>query len=173
MQETQVQTRQPKAPMAVARMPAALELLNDLISGWRSLPLGTAPTLSTSLTEGQQQLSTLRQLMVLGEPRQVLEIIQRLLAMYPRYREAPDSVAEDWIRHLVAQPLASIWACYDRRISSPGRNAPTLGDFLVEVKNHARLVESTGHRLAAAVRSAGHPNQPNPSSLQSQEGKHD
>lgn len=71
---------------------------------------------------------------------QVLRIVQRLLALYPG-KTLPDSVAEDWVRVLKDQPLASIWAVYERTIRRAGSFAPSVGDFYSEVKTHADTVQ--------------------------------
>ena len=84
--------------------------------------------------------STLAPLGSLGEPVQVLRIVQRLLSLYPG-KELPDSVAEDWVRVLKELPLASIWAIYERTIRKPGAFAPSIGDFYSEAKTHAETVE--------------------------------
>lgn len=81
----------------------------------------------------------MRPLASLGEPVQVLRIVQRLLALYPG-KTLPDSVAEDWVRVLKEQPLASIWAIYERTIRQPGAFAPSVGDFYSAVKTHAETV---------------------------------
>lgn len=84
----------------------------------------------------------LRPLVSPGDAVQVLRIIQRLLALYPS-KERPDSVAEDWVRVLKDQPLASIWAVYERTIRKPGQFAPSIGDFFTEVRSHADMVAFT------------------------------
>lgn len=92
-------------------------------------------------------LSTLRQLSALGDPLDITRIIQRLLALYPTKGDRPDSVAEDWVRVLMEEPLASIWAAYEKHIRKPGQWAPSLGDFLQSVRLHARTVNSVRQSL--------------------------
>lgn len=92
-------------------------------------------------------LSTLAPLASLGDRMQVLRIVQRMLALYPS-KERPDSVAEDWVRVLEDQPLASIWAVYERTIRQPGQFAPSIGDFFTEVKTHAETVEWVRNSVA-------------------------
>jgi hypothetical protein len=70
----------------------------------------------------------------------VLEIVRRLLALFPVPREGmADSVPEDWVRVLMGQPLASVWACYEAAIRRRGRYAPSLGDFFQDVQSHASV----------------------------------
>lgn len=68
-------------------------------------------------------------------------IIDRLLAIYPSRGEAPVSVQEDWTRVLQDEPIASVWATYDRYIRKPGQWAPSLGDFLNAVQRHAATID--------------------------------
>ncbi len=128
------------APATPAAMEAALTPLTALLNAYREVPLGQK--LGDTMTPEQRAstLSTLRPLASLGEPVQVLRIVQRLLALYPG-KTLPDSVAEDWVRVLKDQPLASIWAVYERTIRQPGSFAPSVGDFYSEVKAHAETVE--------------------------------
>jgi len=70
----------------------------------------------------------------------VLAIVQRLLAIWPA-RDRKDSVAEDWVRVLSEEPLASVWAAYEKHIRMPGQWAPSLGDFRVSVQRHAGTVD--------------------------------
>lgn len=67
-------------------------------------------------------------------------IVKRLLAMYPQPKEMAGTVAEDWVRVLAEQPIASIWAAYEKTIRKPGQFAPSLGDFLQSVCDHASMV---------------------------------
>ena len=103
-----------------------------------------------SETEARATLSTLKPLVLPGEPRQVSKIVQRLLALYPGKGDQPDSVAEDWVRILKDEPLASIWAAYEKIIRRPGAFAPSPGDFLAEVRLHASMVNRL--RLSIADR---------------------
>jgi hypothetical protein len=127
------------APATPAAMEAALTPLTALLSAYRAVPIGQ--TLGMTMTPAQRAatLSTLRPLESCGDPMQVLRIVQRLLALYPG-KTLPDSVAEDWVRVLKDQPLASVWAVYERTIRKPGSFAPSIGDFYSEVKNHADTV---------------------------------
>jgi len=93
-----------------------------------------------SETEAKATLSMLKPLVSPGEPVQVSKIVQRLLAVYPGKGDQPDSVAEDWVRILKDEPLASIWAAYEKTIRRPGTFAPSPGDFLAEVQKHAAMV---------------------------------
>ena len=133
-------TAPPSAPATPAEMETALKPLTGLLNAYRAVPLGQK--LGETMTPEQRSatLSTLRPLGSLGEPVQVLRIVQRLLALYPG-KTLPDSVAEDWVRVLSDQPLASIWAIYERTIRQPGAFAPSVGDFYSEVKAHAETVE--------------------------------
>ena len=73
-----------------------------------------------------------------GTASEVLQIVKRLLAHFPGYNTArPDSVAHDWVRMLTDMPIASIWACYEFAICRKGQFAPSLGDFLHDVRAHA------------------------------------
>jgi hypothetical protein len=45
------------------------------------------------------------------------------------------------VRVLKDQPLASIWAIYERTIRQPGAFAPSVGDFYSAVKTHAETVQ--------------------------------
>ena len=128
------------APATPAAMEEALIPLTSLLQSFREVPLGQ--TLGSTMTPEQRTatLSTLAPLASLGDRMQVLRIVQRMLALYPS-KERPDSVAEDWVRVLQDQPLASIWAVYERTIRQPGQFAPSIGDFFTEVKNHAETVE--------------------------------
>jgi hypothetical protein len=72
---------------------------------------------------------------------QVLRIVQRLLAIYPG-KTLPDSVAEDWLRHLQDQPFVAIWRSYEKQITSPEAFAPKLGQFLEEVKQAASSINT-------------------------------
>lgn len=93
-----------------------------------------------SEAKARATLSTLKPLVLPGEPRQVSKIVQRLLALYPGKGDQPDSVAEDWVRILKDEPLASIWAAYEKVIRRPGTFAPSPGDFLAEVRMHSSMV---------------------------------
>ena len=128
------------APATPAAMEAALAPLTALLTAYREVPMGQ--TLGSTMTPEQRAAtsSTLAPLGSLGEPVQVLRIVQRLLSLYPG-KELPDSVAEDWVRVLKELPLASIWAIYERTIRKPGAFAPSIGDFYSEAKTHAETVE--------------------------------
>ena len=94
-----------------------------------------------SETARTKALSTLSSLGQPGEVMGVLMVVRRLLAMYPTQRgDQPDSVAEDWVRVLKEEPIASIWAAYEKTIRTPGQFAPSLGDFLQSVRDHAGMV---------------------------------
>ena len=127
-------------PATPAAMEAALTPLTGLLSAYREVPIGQ--TLGSTMSPEQRAatLSTLAPLASLGDRVQVLRIVQRMLALYPS-KERPDSVAEDWVRVLEDQPLASIWAIYERTIRQRGQFAPSVGDFFSEVKAHAETVE--------------------------------
>jgi hypothetical protein len=71
----------------------------------------------------------------------VAEVVKRLLAHYS-LKEVPDSVAEDWLRHLQDQPFVAIWRSYERQITSPEAFAPKLGQFLEEVKKEAASIKT-------------------------------
>lgn len=123
-----------------AELATALQPLTGLLSQWRNTPTGQ--TLADSLTPEQRQtaLSTLNGLSRQGEIGSVAMIVKRLLAMYPQPKEMASTVAEDWVRVLAEQPLASIWAAYEKTIRKPGQFAPSLGDFLQTVRDHAAMV---------------------------------
>ena len=138
---TALTTRETVPPPATPQaMEAALTPLTALLNAYRAVPLGQ--TLGSTMTPEQRTatLSTLAPLASLGDRMQVLRIVQRMLALYPS-KERPDSVAEDWVRVLQDQPLASIWAVYERTIRQPGQFAPSIGDFFSEVKTHAETVD--------------------------------
>ena len=119
----------------------ALTPLTDLLSAWRAIPPGQTLAQTLSEVEQTKALSTLSSLGQRGEPMGVLMIVKRLLAMYPTQRgEQPDSVAEDWVRVLQEYPIASVWAAYEKTIRKPGQFAPSLGDFLQTVRDHAAMV---------------------------------
>ena len=136
------------APATPAAMEAALKPLTDLLTSYRNVPMGQ--TLGSTMTPEQRAAtsSTLAPLSSLGEPVQVLRIVQRLLSLYPG-KEFPDSVAEDWVRVLKELPLASIWAIYERTIRKPGAFAPSVGDFYSEAKTHAETVEWVRRSVAS------------------------
>lgn len=97
-------------------------------------------------------LSTLRPLASPGDVEQVAKIVERLLALYPgKGANVADSVAEDWVRHLQKEPLASIWAAYEKTIVKPGTFAPSLGDFLARVQSHSNMVNRLRISLGAAA----------------------
>jgi hypothetical protein len=121
-------------------MEAALTPLTALLNAYRQVPSGKKLGETMTLEERSRALSTLRPLGALGEPVQVLRIVQRLLALYPG-KAPPDSVAEDWVRVLKDQPLASVWHVYERTIRQPGQFAPSIGDFYSAVKAHAETVD--------------------------------
>lgn len=121
--------------------------LSALLQEWRQLAPGKTLAQAKSPQEVRQSLSTLQQLSALGDPMDITRIIQRLLALYPSKGERPDSVAEDWVRVLMEEPLASIWAAYEKQIRKPGQWAPSLGDFLQSVRVHARTVNSVRKSL--------------------------
>lgn len=123
--------------------------LTALLQSYRAVPLGQ--TLGSTMTPEQRTatLSTLAPLASLGDRMQVLRLVQRMLALYPS-KERPDSVAEDWVRVLQDQPLASIWAVYERTIRQPGAFAPSIGDFYSEVKTHAETVDWLCKSIAGA-----------------------
>jgi hypothetical protein len=135
-------------PATPAAMEAALKPLTDLLTSYRNVPMGQ--TLGSTMTPEQRAAtsSTLAPLSSLGEPVQVLRIVQRLLSLYPG-KEFPDSVAEDWVRVLKELPLASIWAIYERTIRKPGAFAPSVGDFYSEAKTHAETVEWVRRSVAS------------------------
>ena len=76
-----------------------------------------------------------------GKPSEVARIVDRLLALYPSRGAAPDSVQEDWTRFLAKEPIASIWATYERYAVKPGQWAPSLGDFLQAVQRHSATID--------------------------------
>ena len=132
----------PPAPNPVA-MDAALTPLTDLISAWRKVPPGQSLAKDMTPQEIQETLSMLNQLASPGDPRQVSVIVGRMLKNFPGAdRLQEDSVAEDWVRVLQDEPLASIWVAYEKHIRKPGAFAPSIGDFLTTVKSHAATVNS-------------------------------
>ena len=64
-------------------------------------------------------------------------MIKRMLAHYSQ-KDVPDTVAEDWLRHLQHEPFAAIWEAYDRQITSNETSAPRLGEFLESVRSRVR-----------------------------------
>lgn len=132
-------------------LPMALGLLTDLVNNFRETPLGQTPQIADTIPEAMAKLSMLRQMMVRGRPDDVLTIIRRLFANWEVYRAPADSVPEDWARHLADMPIASIWACYENHIGSPGKKRPTLGDFKQDVQRHTGLIVSLGKRLKLAI----------------------
>jgi len=79
----------------------------------------------------------------------VARIIDRLLSLYPSRGEAPESVQADWVRVLAEEPIASIWAAYEKFIRRRGQWAPSLVDFLSEVQRLAGTVNRV--RLSLTV----------------------
>lgn len=92
--------------------------------------------------EAAESLLRLSQLAQRGKPSDIARIIDRLLALYPSQGAAPQSVKEDWVRVLKDQPIASVWEAYERTIRKPGQWAPSLGDFLRKVEQHAHSVNT-------------------------------
>ena len=78
-------------------------------------------------------------------------MVKRLLAHYPRRGDVPESLAEDWVRILLDQPLLSIWECYEEQIRKATKWAPTAGEFLARVKVHANNISRTERALAASI----------------------
>lgn len=70
----------------------------------------------------------------------VSRIVERMMALYPSRKDVPDTVPEDWVRVLMEYPIASVWAAYEKTIRKPGQFAPSLGDFLQTVRDHAAMV---------------------------------
>jgi hypothetical protein len=57
-------------------------------------------------------------------------------------KEVPDSVAEDWLRHLQDKPFVAIWRAYEKQITSPDAFAPKLGQFLELVNEKAAAIQT-------------------------------
>lgn len=60
-----------------------------------------------------------------------------MLAHYS-LKDVPDTVAEDWLRHLQDKPFGAIWLAYEKQITSNEAFAPKLGQFLESVNKTAR-----------------------------------
>lgn len=130
------------APFDQMQVQQGLQVLQVLLTNWRDLSK-EGKTLADGMTPEKARASSsmLSQLARQGRPSDVARIIDRLLALYPSRGEAPASVQEDWTRFLADQPIASIWATYERVAQSPGQWPPSLGDFLAKVKSHASTID--------------------------------
>lgn len=134
----------PANPQEIQELLISLTVLQTKL---RQISIGEK--LSAHMTEKERtiSLSILNRLRAKGEPAAIARIVARLMALYPLQGERPDSVVEDWVRKLQRFPLASIWVAYDRLIENPGRFAPSLGDFICQVKLHAKTTTHLIYQL--------------------------
>lgn len=92
------------------------------------------PLTQAQLTESSELY---RQAMVPAAIGPIAEVIKRMLAHYSG-KDVPDTVAEDWLRHLQDKPFGAIWTAYEKQITSNDAFAPKLGQFLESVNATAR-----------------------------------
>ena len=93
------------------------------------------PLTRAQLTESGQLF---RQAMAPAPIGPVAEVIKRMLAHYSG-KDVPDTVAEDWLRHLQDKSFGAIWLAYERQITSNDAFAPKLGQFLERVSKISRM----------------------------------
>ena len=134
---------------AVALSPRQLtrlgELSTVLSAAWmKAHRAGMDPDEAISVPLTRQQLTESSQLFRLAlapaPVGSIAEVIKRMLAHYSQ-KDVPDTVAEDWLRHLQDKPFAAIWTAYERQITSNDAFAPKLGQFLESVNGIARSFE--------------------------------
>lgn len=137
------------ASQAAALSPRQLtrlgELSTVLSAAWKTAHrAGMDPDEPISVPLTRQQLTEssqlLRQAMEPAAVGPIAEVIKRMLAHYSQ-KDVPDTVAEDWLRHLQDKPFAAIWTAYERQITSNEAFAPKLGQFLESVNGIARSFE--------------------------------
>lgn len=143
------ESRRAMAPFDQQAAISGQQALEALLNDWRRLKPGQSLASAKTSEQVRASLSTLNQLSQPGKLSDVARIIDRLLSLYPSRGEAPESVQEDWVRVLAEEPIASIWAAYEKFIRRPGQWAPSLGDFLSEVQRHAGTVNRV--RLSLTV----------------------
>ena len=107
------------------------------------------------LPEARQHLSTLMALNSRGTAGQVKELLKRMFALYPATQNANESVAQDWLRVLVEQPLASIFHAYEKTIREERDFAPSLGVFLAKVDEHSKRIKVRLKMLTEAIENEG------------------
>lgn len=90
-----------------------------------------------------------------GTAGQVTGLLDRMFALYPATSHAGKSVAQDWLRVLVEQPLASIFHAYEKTIREERDFAPSLGVFLAKVDEHSKRIKSRIAILQEAIDNEG------------------
>ena len=87
-----------------------------------------------------------------GTSGDVSDILKRLFAVMPKAKSDSAMFAETWLAMLHNQPLASIYAAFLHFVRDPKRQfAPTVGEFLEVVEQHAATVRLKADHLREAI----------------------
>lgn len=87
-----------------------------------------------------------------GNNGQVSEVLKRMFAVMPKARSDSEAFVETWLAVLSGQPLASIYYAFLRFVKDSAREfAPSPGQFLAVVEEHARRVKHKADTLAEAI----------------------
>lgn len=78
-------------------------------------------------------------------------LLDRMFALYPATSKASKTVAQDWLRVLIEQPLASIFHAYEKTIREERDFAPSLGVFLAKVDEHSKRIKTRIKILKEAI----------------------
>ena len=78
-------------------------------------------------------------------------LLERMFALYPATSKAGKSVAQDWLRVLTEQPLASVFYAYEKTIREERDFAPSLGVFLAKVDEHSKRIKARLSILNEAI----------------------
>ena len=78
-------------------------------------------------------------------------LLERMFALYPATSKAGKSVAQDWLRVLTEQPLASVFHAYEKTIREERDFAPSLGVFLAKVDEHSKRIKTRLKILNEAI----------------------
>lgn len=89
-----------------------------------------------------------------GSPRQIGEVVKRLLRIWNDTSADHDSVVEDWVRIFLDVPLASVFAAYEEFLRSGREFAPKPGQVLERAKQHAEVIERKRLEVEAGLSNA-------------------
>lgn len=148
-------------PPAVADIPKFLTLLTEPLTSLNMVHSRDAEgknfterqhSLMVPMTEAKQKYSMLMAMRLSGSNADVSDILKRMFAVMPKAKSNADHFAETWLGVLSGQPLASIYYAFLKFVKDPGREfAPTPGQFLAVVEDHAKRITGKAKSLAEAI----------------------
>lgn len=152
---TALQTYNRSAEVALPNPEDVLQLrtaLTELSRAWRETPPGQPIQHGMTDSQLRERLQLLQQAQAIGSVQEVGHVVKRLLLNYwPAGKPVPQTVVQDWVRHLIDQPFASIFECYERQIRSTDDWAPRVGQFLEKVQRHSQQVKHIEDALRLSI----------------------